>query len=143
MRYLQKANNENAWRLANEGVVSLATVTNKRTQTGHVTAKDEFRNKSGVLRYILEYSFPLKDSDKEWQGDDQVTEEDFNSVKIGDQFEVVYWPKDPNIATIHEDAYAAGAKLAKNISIFLLGFGTLLFFILLLRPIRNALSGKN
>jgi hypothetical protein len=135
---MQKANNQNAWRLANEGVSSLATIINKRTETGNLSTKDSYNNKSAVTRYILEYSFPLEDSTKEWQGDDQVTEEDFNSVEIGDQFDVQYWSQDPDIATILEDAYAAGAKLAKNISIFLLIFAALLFFTLLLKPVRSA-----
>lgn len=138
MRYMQKANNENAWRLANEGVNSLATITNKHTETGNISSHDLYRNKGTVTRYILEYSFPLEDSTKEWQGDDAVTEEDYNSVEIGDQFDVLYWSQDPDIATILEDAYAAGAKLAKNISTFLLGIAALLFLILLFRPVRNA-----
>lgn len=138
MRYMQKANNQNAWRLANEGVSSLATITNKRTESGNINTKDTYDNKSAVTRYILEYSFPLEDSTTKWQGDDQVTEEDFNSVEIGDQFDVQYWPQDPNIATILEDAYAEGAKLAKNISTFLIIIATLLFLTLLLRPMRKA-----
>lgn len=138
MRYMQKANNQNAWRLANEGVSSLATITNKRTETGNLTTKDTYNNKSGVMRYILEYSFPLEDSTKEWQGDDQVSEEDYNSVEIGDQFDVQYWSQDPDIATILEDAYAEGAKLAKNISTVLLTIAVLLFLTILRTPIRKA-----
>ena len=40
MSYLQKANNENAWRLAKEGETSLATITNKRTETSHSNSKN-------------------------------------------------------------------------------------------------------
>ena len=137
-RYLQKANNENAWRLANEGVTSLATITRKRIDTGHNTN----RKASGIKRYVLEYSFPLEVSGKEWHGNDEVSEAEYDTVEAGDQFDVRYWPGDPDIATILEDPYAAGAKLAKTISTFLLSLSTLLVLILLIRPVRTALDKK-
>lgn len=138
-RYLQKANDEKAWRLADEGVTSLATITHKRISTSHNTN----RNASGLKRYVLEYSFPLAGSDKEWQGNDEVAEAEYNTVEIGDQFDVRYWPQDPDIATILEDSYAAGAQLAKTISTVLLSFATLLVVVLLIRPVRTALDRKN
>jgi len=136
--YLQRANDENAWRLAHEGVTSLATITDKRIDTGHNTN----RQASGIKRYILVYSFHLSDSDKEWQEDDEVSESEFDSVEIGDQFDVRYWPKDPDIATILEDAYAAGASLLKTISTVLLSLAALLILILLIKPVRTALARK-
>jgi hypothetical protein len=136
--YLQKANNENAWRLTYEGVTSLATITRKHIDTSSSTN----RNASGLKRYILEYSFPLAGSDKEWHGDDEVTEAEYDTVKIGDHFDVRYWPQDPDIATILEDSYSAGAKLAKTISTVLLGLAALLVLILLIRPVRTALDKK-
>jgi len=133
LKYLQKANHLNAWRLANQGKSSLATIINKRTESGHLSSKDAFENKSAILRYILEYSFKLVDSEKEWRGNDQVTEEEFNSVEIGDQFDVRYWPENPEIATILEDPFEAGAKLAKNISNVFLGVAVLLLVIFIFR----------
>ena len=53
-----------------------------------------------------------------------------------------YWPRDPDIATILEDAYAAGAHLAHTISTTLLSLATLLGLILLIRPVRTALERK-
>jgi Protein of unknown function (DUF3592) len=137
LRYLQKANDENAWRLANEGETSVATIINKRTKTSHTSNKAHTVKSTGVTSYILEYSFPLADSDKKWEGDDDVSEEDYNSVEIGDQFDVRYWTKDPDIATILEDAYADGAQLAKNISTVMMGFAFLMIFILLIPSIRR------
>ena len=137
--YLYKANDENAWRLANEGVTSLATITRKHIDTSSSTNRDA----SGMKHYILEYSFPLAGSDKEWQGDDEVTEADYDTVKIGDQFDVRYWPQDPDIATILTDSYSAGAQLAKTISTVLLSLAALLVLILLIRPVRTALNKKN
>jgi hypothetical protein len=137
-RYLQKANDENAWRLANEGVTGLATITRKHIDTSSNTN----RNASGLKRYILEYSFPLAGSDKEWLGDDEVTEAEYDTVQIGDQFDVRYWPQDPDIATILEDSYSAGARLAKTISTVLFGLAALLVLILLIWPVRTALDRK-
>jgi hypothetical protein len=137
-RYLQKANDENAWRLANEGVTGLATITRKHIDTSSSTN----RNASGLKRYILEYSFPLAGSDKEWHGDDEVTEDEYDTVMIGDQFDVRYWPQDPDIATILTDSYSAGAKLAKTISTVLFGLAALLVLILLIWPVRTALDRK-
>ena len=136
--YLYKANDENAWRLANDGVTSLATITRKRISTSHNTN----RKASGLKRYILEYSFPLEGSDKEWQGNDEVAEVEYDSVKIGDQFDVRYWPRDPDIATILKDSYSAGAQLAKTISTVLLSLAALLVLVLLIRPVRTALDRK-
>jgi len=138
VRYLQKANDENARRLASEGVTSLATITRKRIDTSHNTN----RKASGLKRYVLEYSFPLAGSGKEWQGDDEVAEAEYDTVEIGDQFDVRYWPQDPDIATILEDPYAAGAQLAKTISTVLLSLATLLVLVLLIRPVRTALDRK-
>lgn len=138
MLYLQNANDENASRLAGEGVDSLATIIRKRVDTSHNTN----RNASGLKRYVFEYSFPLVGSDKEWEGDDEVSESEYETVEIGDQFDVRYWPKDPDIATILNDPYAAGAQLAKMISTVLLGFATLLFFIVLIQPVRTAFGRK-
>ena len=138
MSYLQKANNENAWRLAKEGKTSLATITNKRTETSHTNRKDiQSKSTGGTTSYILEYSFPLVDSNEEWQGNDAVSEEEFDSVEIGDQFDVVYWIEDPDIATILQDAYADGAKLANNIARVLWGLTIIMLFILLNRPLRR------
>ncbi len=137
--YLQRANSENALRLANEGVTSLATITRKRVDTSHNTN----RNAGGLKRYVLEYSFPLEGSDKEWQGDDEVAEAEYDTVEIGDQFNVRYWPQDPEIATILNDPYAAGAQLAKTISTVLLSFAALLVLVLLIRPVRSVLDRKN
>ena len=138
LRYLQKANSDNAWRLANEGATGLASITRKRIDTSHNTN----RQASGMKTYVLEYSFPLADSDKEWQGDDEVTEDEFDSVEVGDQFDVRYWPEDPDIATILEDPYAAGAQLAKSISMVLLSFAILLILVLLIRPVRAAIDRR-
>ncbi len=137
-RYFQKAGDENAQRLANEGVTSLATITRKHIDTSHNTN----RKASGIKRYVLEYSFPLADSGKEWQGDDEVAEVEYDTVEIGDQFDVRYWPQDPDLATILEGSYASGAQLAKTISTVLLSLATLLVLVLLIRPVRTALDRK-
>ena len=134
--YFQKANDENAQRLASEGVTSLATITRKHIDTSHNTN----RQASGIRHYILKYSFPLKNSGKEWQGDDDVSEDDYNSVEIGDQFDVRYWPQNPDISTILEGSYAAGAQLAKTISTALFGLAILLVLVLLIRPLRTAFN---
>jgi len=136
MRYLQKANDTNAERLASEGVTSLATITRKRIDTIHNTN----RQASGTRRYVLEYSFPLADGGKKWQGDDEVSESEYDTVKTGDQFDVRYWPADPDIATLLEDSYAAGAQLAKTISTVLLSIAALLTAVLLNRPLRSVLG---
>ncbi len=136
--YLYKANDENARRLASDGVTSLATITRKHIDTSHNTN----RNASGIKRYVLEYIFTLEDTGKKWEGDDDVSEEEYNSVESGDHFDVRYWPQDPDIATILEDPYAAGAQLAKTISTVLLSLATLLVLVLLIRPVRTALDRK-
>ena len=138
MRYFYKAGDENARRLTDEGVTSLATITQKRIDTSHSTN----RKASGLKRYVLEYSFPLAGSGKEWKGDDEVSESEYDTVEIGDQFDVRYWSQDPGIATILEGSYRAGAQLAKTISTALLGFAMLLVFALLIRPVRSALDRK-
>ncbi len=136
--YFQKINGDNAQRLYSEGVTSLATITRKHIDTSHNTN----RNASGLKRYVLEYSFPLASSGKEWQGDDEVAEAEYDTVEIGEQFDVRYWPRDPDIATILKDPYAAGAQLAKTISTVLLSLATLLVLVLLIRPVRTALDRK-
>ena len=138
MLYLQRANDANARRLADEGVTSLATITEKHIDTSHSSN----RQASGMKHYVLEYSFPLKDSGKEWQGDDEVSEDEYNGVEIGDQFDVRYWSQNPDIATILEGSYAAGAQLAKTISTVLLSITALLVFFLLIGPVRAALGRK-
>ncbi|MFC1591465.1 DUF3592 domain-containing protein [Thermodesulfobacteriota bacterium] len=131
--YLQKAGDENARRLADEGVTSLATITRKHTDTSHNTN----RKASGIKRYVLEYSFPLAGSGKKWQGDDQVSEAEYDTVETGDQFDVRYWPRDPDIATILEDSFAAGAQLAKTIATVLLSLAALLVLVLLIWKFRG------
>ncbi len=137
--YLHKANDENARRLVSEGVTSLATITRKHIDTSHNTN----RNASGIKRYVLEYSFPLSGSGKKWQGNDDVAEDEYETVETGDQFDVRYWPQDPDIATLLENPYVAGAQLAKTISTILLSLATLVVLILLIRPVRTALDRKN
>jgi len=136
--YLQKASSENARRLASEGVTSLATITRKHIDISHNTN----RTASGLKRYVLDYSFPLAGGGKEWQGDDEVSQAEYDTVKIGDQFDVRYWPQDPGIATILEDPYAAGAQLGKTISTVLLSVAALLVLVLLVRPVRTVLDRK-
>ena len=136
--YLQKASSENARHLASEGVTSLATITHKHIDISHNTN----RTASGLKRYVLEYSFPLAGGGKEWQGDDEVSEAEYGTVEIGDQFDVRYWPRDPDIATILEDPYAAGAHLAKTISTVLLSLAALLVLVLLIRSVRTVMDRK-
>ena len=137
MRYMQKANDENAWRLDHEGETSIATITNKRIETSHTTNKNAYAKASGSKHYTLEYTFSLVDSNKVWQGDDDVSEEDFNSVEIGDQFDVLYWRENPDIATILENGYSEGAQLARNISMFCFGLAALMIIIMLLLIVRK------
>ncbi len=136
--YLQGANDENAERLASQGVTSLATITDKHTTTSHNTN----RKASGMKRYVLKYTFPLAGSGKQWQGDDDVSESDYNSVKIGDQFDVRYWPQDPEIATIIEDAYGQGAELLQTIATVLFSLAALMALIWLSGPLRRAFGKK-
>ncbi len=134
--YLWRANDNNASRLVNEGVTRLATITRKRADTSH----NSNRNAGGLIRYVLEYSFPLVGGDKEWQGDDEVADVEYDTVELGDQFDVRYWPPNPNIATILQDSHATGAQLAKTISVVLLSVAGLLVLVLLIRPVRTALD---
>jgi len=138
VRYLQKANHENAWRLANEGITALATITRKRIDTAHNTNREA----GGLKRYILEYSFPLAESGKQWMGDDEVSKAEYDTVAIGDQLDVRYWTQDPAIATILNDPYAAGAQLAKTISTVLLSLAAILVLLLMIRTLRSVLDKK-
>lgn len=140
MRYIYKNNNENAWHLTHEGVTSHATITEKHIETSHTTNKHIHSQSSGVDSYILKYSFIVKHNNEEWPGNEKVSKEDYNSVEIGDQFEVIYWPDNPNIATILEDAYTDGAKLAKKISRILMVLSSLFFIIYFKRPLRSLLN---
>ncbi len=136
--YLKDANDKNDRRLTDEGATSLATITRKHTTVGHNTN----RKASGTRRYVLDYSFPLAASGKVWKGNDEVSEADYDSVEVGDKFDVRYWSKDPDIATIIGDAYAAGAQLLKTISTILFSFAALMGLLLLIQPVRKAPGGK-
>ncbi|MFK5923947.1 MAG: DUF3592 domain-containing protein [Verrucomicrobiota bacterium] len=114
--------NSDSRRLAAQGKVLTAQVTDKRVTEGSTNKPQRLKTSSS---YYVSYQFATDDSKKNIQNERKVSISFYNSVQTGDTFELTYLPSDPSVHELYQNELSrkSSSSLVAGSAFSLFGLG--------------------